>query len=181
MSRWQATSFPVTYRAVDRELPVVLAKHRPDAMLMFGLAGRTAHLRIETRARNAVTLLWPDAAQTRVRKGSIGLGPDAMMFGPHALKLLRAAQATGIDARSSRDAGAYLCNYLSWRAIEAVNTDKHLQLASFIHIPLLARDSTPQRAPRITLEQLVDAGEAMLMEMVKLARQAQLVGRISEA
>jgi pyroglutamyl-peptidase len=167
--------FPVTYHAVDRELPVVLAKHRPDALLMFGLAARTKYLRIETRARNAVTLLWPDAAQTRVRKGSIGRGPDAMPFGAHSLKLLRAARATGIDARSSRDAGAYLCNYLSWRAIESVNTDKHLQLASFIHIPLLARDATPQRAPRITLEQLVDAGEAMLMEMVKLARRSQMV------
>ena len=42
-----------------------------------GLAGRTAHLRIETRARNAVTLLWPDAAQTRVRKGSIAEAADA--------------------------------------------------------------------------------------------------------
>src|SRR4051812_27134068 len=164
--------FPVTYQAVDRELPKLLAKHRPRALLMFGLAERTTHLRIETRARNAVTLLWPDAAQTRVRKGSIGLGPAAMMFGPHCLKLLRAARATGVDARSSRDAGAYLCNYLSWRAIESVNTDKHLELASFIHIPLLARDSTPQRKARITLEQLVDAGEAMLLEMVKLARQA---------
>ena len=28
---------------------------------MFGLAGRTAHVRIETRARNAVTTIWPDA------------------------------------------------------------------------------------------------------------------------
>ena len=109
-----------------------------------------------------------------MRKGTIGLGPDAMMFGPHSLKLLRAARATGIDARSSRDAGAYLCNYLSWRAIESINTDTHLQLASFIHIPLLARDGTPQRRSRITLEQLVDAGEAMLMEMVKLARRSQL-------
>ena len=68
--------FPVTYKAVDLELPQALAKHRPQALLMFGLAGRTAHLRIETRARNAVTMLWPDAAQTRVRKGSIG--PDRM-------------------------------------------------------------------------------------------------------
>src|SRR5205085_7924107 len=41
--------FPVTYQAVDRELPMVLAKHRPQALLMFGLAGRTTHLRIETR------------------------------------------------------------------------------------------------------------------------------------
>ncbi len=166
--------FPVTYRAVDQELPKVLAKLRPQALLMFGLAARTAHLRIETRARNAVTLLWPDAAQTRVRKGSIGLGPDAMMFGPHTAKLLRAARATGIDARPSRDAGAYLCNYLSWRAIESVDTDDRLQLAAFIHIPLLARGGASMRkgSRRITLEELVDAGEAMLMEMVRQARRA---------
>ena len=96
----------MTYKAVDRELPELLAKHRPQALLMFGLAGRTAHLRIETRARNAVTLLWPDAAQTRVRKGSIGLGPDAMMFGPHTAKLLRAARGDRHRRAASRDAGA---------------------------------------------------------------------------
>jgi len=165
--------FPVTYRAVDQELPKLLAKLRPQALLMFGLAARTAHVRIETRARNAVTMLWPDAAQTRVRKGSIGLGPDAMMFGPHTAKLLRAARAAGIDAQPSRDAGAYLCNYLSWRAIEAAGTDDHLQLAAFIHIPLLARGTSLRKgASRITLEELVDAGEAMLMEMVKQVRRA---------
>src|SRR5271154_5981051 len=56
--------FPVTYQAVDRELPKLLAKHRPQALLMFGLASRTAHVRIETRARNAVTTRWPDADRT---------------------------------------------------------------------------------------------------------------------
>jgi pyroglutamyl-peptidase len=166
--------FPVTYAAVDRELPQALAKHRPQALLMFGLAGRTAHVRIETRARNAVTLLWPDAAQTRVAKGSIGPGPDAMRFGPHTLRLLRAALATGIDARPSRDAGRYLCNYLSWRAVEAVQASDRLQLASFVHIPPLARSNAPRRKGhgRITLEDLVDAGEAMLLETIVLARQA---------
>ena len=166
--------FPVTYKAVDRELPQALARHRPQALLMFGLAGRTAHLRIETRARNAVTLLWPDAAHTRVRKGSIGLGPDAMRFGPHTLRLLRAALGTGIDARPSRNAGSYLCNYLSWRSIAAVGTDDHLRRAAFVHIPPLARGNTSPRKgnQRITLEDLVDAGEAMLMELISLTRQA---------
>src|SRR3954447_18416118 len=51
--------FAVTYKAVDRELPELLAKRRPDALLMFGLASRTSYLRIESRARNAVTMLWP--------------------------------------------------------------------------------------------------------------------------
>ena len=119
MSNCRATSFHVTYKAVDRELPELLTKHRPHALLMFGLASRTSYLRIETRARNAVTTLWPDADHARVRKGSISGGADAMMFGPHTAKLLRAADGTGVDARASRDAGSYLCNYLSWRAIEA--------------------------------------------------------------
>ena len=167
--------FPVTYAAVDRELPQLLTRHRPQALLMFGLASRTPYLRIETRARNAVTTLWPDAEHTRVRKRSIAGGADAMTFGPHAARLLRAADGTGIDVRASRDAGSYLCNYLSWRAIESTCSDTGPHLAAFVHVPPLKRDGTSQRKStthRITLEELVDAGEAMLLEMVKLARAA---------
>src|ERR1700712_1879994 len=91
--------FPVTYKAVDRELPQLLRQHRPHALLMFGLATRTRHVRIETRARNAVTTLWPDAAHTRVRKGSITGDTDAIHFGPHTARLLRAALDAGVDAR----------------------------------------------------------------------------------
>jgi pyroglutamyl-peptidase len=181
--------FPVTYSAVDRQLPALLAKHRPQALLMFGLAARTPYVRIETRARNAVTTIWPDAEHARVRKGSIAREADARMFGPHTAKLLRAALGTGVDARASRNAGSYLCNYLSWRAIEAtaarhdpepVFGRDHAQmkdgprLAAFIHVPLLARGGSSARkgnGRRIRLEELVDAGEAMLMEMVKLTRQ----------
>jgi pyroglutamyl-peptidase len=167
--------FHVTYSTVDRELPDLVARHRPQALLMFGLADRTAHVRIETRARNAVTTLLPDADRTRARKGSISGGADALMFGPHTAKLLRAAAATGIDARASRDAGSYLCNYLSWRAIEQKQRDGGPAVAAFVHIPLIARGGAPRRfgtTHRITLEELVDAGEMMLLEMVRLARGA---------
>jgi len=167
--------FHVTYATVDRELPELVARLRPQALLSFGLAGRTDHLRIETRARNAVTTRFPDADRNHARKGSIVDGTDAMMFGPHTANLLRAARSTGIDARASRDAGSYLCNYLSWRAIEAVRNGSGPRLAAFIHIPLLVRGGTPPRkgtAHRITLEELVDAGEAMLLELVKVTREA---------
>jgi pyroglutamyl-peptidase len=167
--------FPVTYAAVDRQLPELLAKRKPRAVLMFGLAARTPCVRIETRARNAVTTIWPDADHARVRKGSIARDADAMMFGPHTAKLLRAARGTGIDAQASRNAGSYLCNYLSWRAIEATASDSGPRLAAFVHVPLLARDGASARkgsGRHITLEELVDAGEAMLMEMVRLTRQS---------
>jgi pyroglutamyl-peptidase len=172
--------FPVTYGAVDRQLPQLLAEHRPQALLMFGLASRTGHVRIETRARNAVTTLWPDAEHTRVRKGSIAGTTDAIMFGQHTAKLLRAALGTGVDARASRNAGSYLCNYLSWRAIESTFSENGPRLAAFVHVPLLERGGPSRRqgaTQPVRLEQLVDAGEAMLMEMVKLTRQALVTSR----
>jgi len=170
--------FHVTYATVDRELPELIARFRPDALLSFGLADRTAFMRIESRARNAVTTTFPDADRNRARKGSIVDGADATLFGPHTAKLLRAARGTGIDARPSRDAGSYLCNYLGWRSIEAMRKKDGPRLAAFVHIPLLARGVSSRRkntAHRITLDDLVDAGEAMLLEMVKLAREATRV------
>ena len=167
--------FPVTYAAVDRELAQLLAERRPQALLMFGLAARTPYLRVETRARNAVTTLWPDASHIQVRNGLIEAGADDRLFGPHTSRLLRAALGTGIDARASRDAGRYLCNYLSWRAIEATGRASGPRLAAFVHIPLLGRDGAAAAKPAtmpMTLDRLVDAGEAMLLEMVRLARQA---------
>ncbi len=166
--------FPVSYSAVDRDLPMLIAAHRPDALLMFGLAARTAHLRIDTRARNLVTQLWPDAEHANIGSRSITRGaPFARSFGPHTEKLLRAARATGIDARPSLSAGSYLCNYLSWRAIEATAATSGPRLSAFVHVPLVPRDAAhrlPTAPSAISFEQLVDAGEALLAETIRQVR-----------
>jgi pyroglutamyl-peptidase len=159
--------FDVTYATVDRELPDLITRHRPDALLCFGLAARTPYIRIETRARNAVSMLWPDADGTPVRRGFITPGADAQMFGPHTARLLQAARLTGAAVRTSRDAGRYLCNYLSWRAIEATRAKDGPKLASFVHVPLTATDTAAQR---MRVDELTDAGEAILLETIRLAR-----------
>ncbi|MEH2509620.1 pyroglutamyl-peptidase [Nitrobacteraceae bacterium AZCC 1564] len=167
--------FPVTYSTVDRELPALIANHHPHALLMFGLASRTPHMRIETRARNAVTQIWPDADHTRVQGWAIvrGANDATRRFGPHTARLLRVAEETGVAVKSSLSAGYYLCNYLSWRAIEATKVEKGPRLAAFIHVPLIPRGIVSKRASlrgRVSFEEMVDAGEAMLMEMARLAR-----------
>ena len=58
------------YAAVDRDL-AKLRETGADIVLMFGLAGRRRHLCIETRARNAVSLLFPDASGFRPQRGVI--------------------------------------------------------------------------------------------------------------
>ena len=166
--------FPVTYQAVDQQLPALLARHRPHALLMFGLANRTSYVRVETRARNALTALWPDASQKSPRQQSIVAGSQAQAFGPHTARLFRAASETGLDVRLSRDAGSYLCNYLSWRAIEAARSGYGPGIAAFIHVPPVARGPTPTSAAPMTLTQLVTVGEALLRTTVKLARQAAM-------
>jgi pyroglutamyl-peptidase len=129
-------------------------------------------MRVETRARNTVTQIWPHADHTRVQGRAIVSKSDATRrFGPHTLRLLRAAQETGVAVKSSLSAGYYLCNYLSWRAIEATNASHGPRLAAFIHVPLVPRETVSRHASgRVTFEELVDAGEAMLMEMARLTR-----------
>jgi len=156
--------FQTDYAAVDRDLPKLLAKHRPDNLLMFGLAARTPFLRIETRARNAMSILFPDAAGFRPISRAIAPGkPDRLGKAPFA-RLLGAARASGARSRLSRDAGRYLCNYVYWRALEAYRSGT---LAQFIHIPPVAR--TPGRAAskrRVSHAALVRAGEAILLALL---------------
>src|SRR5580693_8618945 len=63
--------FATTYASVDRDLPRLLREQKPDIVLMFGVAGRRRHVCVETRARNAILLLFPDAAGHRPQHGVI--------------------------------------------------------------------------------------------------------------
>jgi len=159
--------FPTSYAAVDRELPNLLTRYAPDALLMFGLAARRQHLSIETRARNAVSALFPDAARSSGHHASIVAGgPPALPFGPHTRKLVSAARSRGVFAYLSRDAGHYVCNYLCWRALE-----HGPKLAAFVHVPKL-RTKLPlgrKRPRRPDLDDLVRGGEAILVALVAAA------------
>jgi pyroglutamyl-peptidase len=109
-----------------------------------------------------------------VRRGFITPDADAQMFGPHTTRLLQAARLTGVDVRASRDAGRYLCNYLCWRAIEASHAPGGPKLAAFVHVPLTATDTASRR---MSVDALTDAGEAILLEMVRLVRAARSASR----
>jgi len=158
--------FATRYAAVDRELPKLLARHKPDALLMFGLAPRAKTIRIETRARNAVALL-PDAGGAAPPRRSIAPGrPSGMPMPAPARRLLAAVRAGGVPATLSRDAGRYLCNYLCWRAAEAAATAKGPHLAAFVHVPPVARKARGLGGKsRPTGADLVRAGTGLLLAL----------------
>jgi pyroglutamyl-peptidase len=61
-TRRVAHVFATSYGTVDRELPALIARERPAALVMFGLAQRTRHVRIETLARNTLSRTHADVA-----------------------------------------------------------------------------------------------------------------------
>ena len=156
--------FPTSYAAVDRDLPKLIERHKPDALLMFGLAPRARTLRIETRARNTVSLL-PDAGGIALRRLTIAAGgPAALAMPAPARRLLAAVRAAGVPATLSRDAGRYLCNYLCWRAAEAAGRKGGPRLAVFVHVPKIARTARrPGKRRKLTLGDLTRAGAAVLV------------------
>ena len=164
--------FPTSYAAVERDLPALIARHKPDALLMFGLATRAKCVRIETRARNALALL-PDVKGATVHKAKIAPGgPAALTMPAPAKHLLDAARTARVPVMLSCDAGRYLCNYLCWRAAEAVAAKGGPRRAAFIHVPPIARTQRPRRSDkrRISQNDLARAGTRLVMALAAATR-----------
>jgi pyroglutamyl-peptidase len=160
--------FPTSYAGVDRDLPKLIARYRPDALLMFGLAARTLHLRIETRARNMLATL-PDAAGVSSRRRWIAAGKAAALAMPSPTRrMLAAVRSAGVPAALSHNAGGYLCNYLCWRATEAAAKPRGPRLAAFVHVPNIARGAWRLgKRRRLTLDDLTRAGCAILVAVAR--------------
>jgi pyroglutamyl-peptidase len=164
--------FATSYAAVDRELPELLAA-KPDVVLLFGVAGRRRHLCIETRARNAATLLFPDADRSKPRDSVIATGaPSSLEGNAPFMRLLNAARGR-FPSRLSHDAGRYLCNYVYWQALQ--HRHDGLPLVQFVHIPPVRvgshrKQKQKQNHGHASFVQLVRAAEAILIALVAASR-----------
>jgi len=175
--------FTTAYAAVDRDLAKLLARN-PDVLLIFGLAGRRRHICIETRAHNARSVLFPDVSGCRPERATIEDGQIRSRTGNAPFhQLLNVARRNKVPARLSRDAGAYLCNYAYWRALQHVR-GKH-PLVQFVHIPWVVAAGQHGRfkRPPPTLSRLVTAAESLLIALLTASRrvrqQATEAGRLS--
>jgi pyroglutamyl-peptidase len=170
-TRRVAHVFRTSYDTVNRELPELIARERPSALVMFGLAQRTRHVRIETLARNTLSRVHADVAGVLPQANAIlEGGPAALALPAPAQRLLAAARVAGARAALSRNAGSYLCNYLSWRASESASGVGGPTIATFVHVPLVRplTTTTAGDTPR-TLGDLIQVGEAIVAAVTMTA------------
>ncbi len=105
---------PVTFEAVDAELDRI-AEESWDALLMLGLASKSATLRFETVAHNHISPA-PDVEGTTWGPGPIDPAAPSQL---HATLWRGLGAETETEQRSATtDAGGYLCNYILFRALQ---------------------------------------------------------------
>jgi pyroglutamyl-peptidase len=169
-ARVRAAVIPTVYAEIS-EFPHLIEREKPDAVLMFGLAGKTPWLRIETFGRNRASLFHADAA--RGKAGQVLVRGEASVLPVRApvRRLLQAARGAGVEARLSGDAGGYLCNAAIFHALLSAKGKK--PLVAFVHVPPPRRrmKSRPGYVPaRPTMAAMKRAGESIL---IALAREAK--------
>ncbi len=147
--------FRVSYEAVDRELPELLAREQPDVLVMFGLAARTPHIRIETRARNALARM---AVRMPAATGRSPVPSCRTRAATLALPRAGAAAAHGgaIDRRAGRALARRRPLSLQLSVLAGgggpARPDRP-RVAAFIHVPRvtaprpLARGGAARRSP----------------------------------
>ena len=165
-----AAILTTAYGEAERQLEVLLAKS-PDTVVLFGVAGRARHIRVETVARNHASLLHPDHARytPATRKIDAAGASDFKVRGP-AIRIRNAIRNTGARAELSVDAGTYLCNTVFYRALAATAVRKPAPLTFFIHVP-------PADAGILSLKMMIRAGEAAVWTAANEAAKARIVPR----
>jgi pyroglutamyl-peptidase len=116
-------------------IPRLYRSLQPHVMIHFGVSARAKAFHIEASAHNCVK---PRAdargamPNTRaIRKG----GPTRFDTPFPAADLAAHLRRSGIAARTSRSAGAYLCNFLYYHSLEWALGQHTVPLVVFVHVP----------------------------------------------
>lgn len=162
---------PVVYAGTGRRIRRLLDEHRPDIVIHLGLAARRRELSVETRARNRLSIVHPDAEGRLSGSHAVLPGRPAQRRSRWpAARLVNVMRRTGAPSRASIDAGDYLCNQALFLSLEM-----HDGPCGFVHVPRLRNMRAPLRNSagdrRRLLPRLEDAERAILAAIDMLVRE----------
>lgn len=172
-ARLAGAIIPTVYEEILVTFPQLIETEKPDAILMFGLAGGAPCLRIETRALNFASGLYPDAARMKAAQTLVPGAAGILRVHAPVHRLLWAARGTGAKTRLSSDAGRYVCNAALFTALATAARAPKRPLAVFVHIPSprpRRKRKNGRRDRRPTMHGIERAGEAILMALASCVR-----------
>lgn len=155
------------YGSTRTEIRALLAE-KPDAIVLFGVAGGAKHIRVETIARNRASILHPDHSRfTPLSNKLLQTGAPALKVRGSSIRVRAAIRSTGIAAELSRNAGSYLCNAAFYEVLAATVGWNPPPLTFFIHVPPVGRFGS--------MGALIRAGAAAVWSVAHEAARSRIV------
>jgi len=163
-----ARLLPCAYDASVKTLISAIETLRPDALLMTGQAARRGVVCVERFARNLDDARAPDNDGALRRALRISRSAPEWLEATATVRTIATAiKEAGIQARVSRNAGAFVCNHLYFGALQYLGDKKAAIPAVFVHLPVTPEQS-PQGASerRLTPTEAADALRAAAAAMI---------------
>jgi pyroglutamyl-peptidase len=150
---------PVDYDTANRMMPELLENHRPDAVLMLGVAQMRDSINLERIAINI------NDAKIADNAGNLKTGQPIVEDAPVGYRstlpleaMYEAIKNEGIAVSYSNHAGAYLCNHVFYLARHWLDCKDLAHIpCGFIHIPDMGEE-----APNMPLSKMIRAVEMAL-------------------
>ncbi|REJ06633.1 pyroglutamyl-peptidase I [Microbacterium bovistercoris] len=162
---------PVVFTDAADRLRTLIAEHRPEVVIAFGLAGGSTRVAVERVAVNLIDARIPDnSGAAPVDVPSDPGGPAARFATLPVKRIARAIDDAGIPAHVSLSAGSYVCNHVFYTALAAAPGAR----AGFIHLPWSA-STAPEGAPHLPDDALARA-VAVAVEHARGAEDARSAG-----
>jgi len=113
----------------------MMADHKPDVAIHFGLRTGGEAIHIEQRAQN-----WksgePDAAGERLSPSPVLTDKPRLLHTPYPVaRLVDHLKRQGLPAQLSVDAGPYICNMTFYLSLDAMGDRGNPRSALFVHVP----------------------------------------------
>jgi pyroglutamyl-peptidase len=163
--RLETHVLPVVYEGLGDRVTALVQNIRPQAILHFGVAAAREDISIETRARNRASLTTADASGAHPPSHTLDKHkPEAVFVRIPAAQIAARIRAAGIAAKTSRDAGDYLCNALLFETLTSFGDLP----AGFIHIPLPM--AQPIKSSRPSFADIVTATDIAIVAIAAHVR-----------
>lgn len=137
--RVQSALLPVEPHAAGDALRGLLGTHRPDAVLLTGLAAGRPQVTLERVAVNVMDFRIPDNAGRTYRDAPAcpeAHAPAAYLSTLPLRDVLAAWRAAGIPGDISNTAGLYVCNFVMYRALHTLAQAGRAHVpCGFLHLP----------------------------------------------
>lgn len=127
---------PTSYREAEKRIQTLIRTHRPNRILMFGLANKAKSMRIEQVALNLNDCAAADN-DGEVRQGT-RIAEQAPIGHWNSLpinRMARIAERLGHAVEFSRDAGGFVCNHVFFTAAQTLTMEYPDSRCGFVHLP----------------------------------------------